>query len=276
MNILIVDGNEKQASHRYTEIGMQTQFEVYENILRNLLKKDCNIVILHPAYKDDYIPPGVNLGDFHGIVWTGSLLNIYDFSSPIERQIELAKELFKKENKIFGSCWGLQVLATAAGGIVKKNPKGLEAVIAKNISINKIGESHQMYLNKPKIFDSFCWHYDEVESLPERTQVLSSNEKCNIQSIIFNRDSSEVWAVQYHPEFDPKWISGLMKQRKNLLIEEGIFDNSKKFNELYNFLSNTEKYKYKREELSISNSLIDQKIHTTELSNWLNYLTCSI
>ena len=72
-------------------------------------------------------------------MWTGSLLNIYDLGTPIERQIELAKELFKKKNKIFGSCWGLQVLATAAGGTVRKNPKGLEAVIANNITINSEG-----------------------------------------------------------------------------------------------------------------------------------------
>ena len=30
MNILIVDGNEKNASNRYTEMGMPTQYEVYE------------------------------------------------------------------------------------------------------------------------------------------------------------------------------------------------------------------------------------------------------
>ena len=39
----------------------------------------------------------------------------------------------EKNNKIFGSCWGLQVLVTAAGGKIRKNPNGLEAIIAKNI-----------------------------------------------------------------------------------------------------------------------------------------------
>ena len=139
MNILIVDGNEKNASSRYTEMSMLTQYEIYEKVLRNLIKEDCNITILHPACADNYIPNGVNLNDFHGIVWTGSLLNIYDLGAAIEPQIELAKELFKKENKIFGSCWGLQVLAVAAGGTVRKNPKGLEAVIANNIIINSEG-----------------------------------------------------------------------------------------------------------------------------------------
>ena len=274
MNILIVDGNEKNASNRYIEMNMPTQFQVYENVLRSLLetKENYKITVIHPAVNEDYLPKGVSLEDYHGIVWTGSLLNIYDLGPSINRQIELAKELFKKKNKIFGSCWGLQVLATAAGGLVRKNPNGLEAVIAKNIKINTSGENHPLYKNKPKIFDSFCWHYDELERLPSNTQILSSNEKSNIQSIVFSRSNSEIWAVQYHPEFDPKWIAGLMKQRKSLLLNEGIYKNSKEFNKLSNYLIDIEKYSDKKNQLSISETLVNKKIHTLEIANWLHSL----
>ena len=75
--------------------------------------------------------------DFEGVAWTGSLLNIYEATPPIIRQIELAKKLLNKKNSIFGSCWGLQVLVTAAGGKVRKNPNGIEAIIAKKISLNE-------------------------------------------------------------------------------------------------------------------------------------------
>ena len=276
MNILIVDGNEKNASDKYTEMGMPTQYEVYYNVLKKMISKDCQISVLHPAFRDNYIPKGVNLSDFHGIVWTGSLLNIYDLGPSIERQIELAKELFLKKNKIFGSCWGLQVLATAAGGSVRKNPKGLEAVIANNITLNLTGINHPLYANKPQIFDSFCWHYDEVENLPSNTKILSSNEMSSIQSMAFTRDKSEIWAVQYHPEFDPKWISGLMKQRKSLLLKEGIYKSDNKFDEICSFLSNIKKNKDKKKYLSISDTLINNEIHTLEISNWLNHLMNNI
>ena len=39
MNILIVDGNPKEASNKYTNIGMDTQYKVYENVLRKFIKK---------------------------------------------------------------------------------------------------------------------------------------------------------------------------------------------------------------------------------------------
>ena len=276
MNILIIDGNEKNASNKYIEAGMSTQYEIYEKVLKTLVKKNINITILHPACTNNYLPNGVSIDDFQGIIWTGSLLNIYDFGPAINRQIDLAKNLFEKKNKIFGSCWGLQVLATAAGGTVRKNPKGLEAVVANDITINDEGLKHPLYKNKPKIFDSFCWHYDELENLPRDTKVLSSNKKSSIQSIVFTRNNSEIWAVQYHPEFDSKWISGLMKQREILLLEEGIYENANHFKKFQSFFSNPEKYAKKNKKLFISKTLIDQKVHSLELANWLENLMSDI
>ena len=144
MNILIVDGNEKEASDKYVEMGMDTQYVVYAKVINDLSNNEFNISIIHPAIKTDFLPNGVSLDDFDGIAWTGSLLNIYDMTPSINRQIELAKNLFNKKNKIFGSCWGLHVLVTAAGGKIRKNPNGLEAVVAKNIKINENGLNHQL------------------------------------------------------------------------------------------------------------------------------------
>ena len=220
MNILIIDGNEKASSKKYTEFGMLTQYEVYQEVLEKVSAYELNISIVHPTWGDDFLPLGTNLDDFDGIAWTGSILNIYDLRPDVQRQIDLAKILLQKKNKIFGSCWGLQVLATAAGGHVRKNPKGLEAVIAKKITLNKQGINHPMYNDKPYTFDSFCWHYDIVEKLPANSVVLSSNDNSDYQSVTFSRNNSEVWGVQYHPEFNSKWISGLVLQRKLILLEE--------------------------------------------------------
>ena len=276
MNILIVDGNEKEASSRYINMKMHTQYEVYENVLNSLSSNCLNIQTIHPAISNNYLPQGISLDDFDGVAWTGSLLNIYDMTTPIINQIELAKELFTKKNKIFGSCWGLQVLATAAGGKIRKNPIGLEAVIAKDVTLNIKGINHPMYRGKPLKFDSFCWHYDEVETLPPNTEVYASNNISDVQSLSFFKGSSEIWAVQYHPEFNPKWISGLMNQRKSKLLEEGVYKNSSEFNSMFSYLSDIEKFDYLKEELNVSQTLINQKVHTIELFNWLKHLKKSI
>ena len=39
-------------------------------------------------------------------------------------------------------------MVTAAGGKVRKNPNGLEAILAKNIKLSDDGINHEMYKNK--------------------------------------------------------------------------------------------------------------------------------
>jgi len=271
MNILIVDGNEKEASSRYIKMNMRTQYEVYENVLNSLSSDDLNIQTIHPAISNNNLPQGINLDDFDGVAWTGSSLNIYDMTTSIINQIELAKELFTKKNKIFGSCWGLQVLVTAAGGKIRKNPKGLEAVVAKDITLNGEGLVHPMYKGKDCIFDAFCWHYDDTENLPPDSKILASNEKSEVQSIDFTINNSSVWAVQYHPEFDPMWIAGLMQQREEILLKEKAFAEKKFFDEELEYFSN---YKNNKNESQIQQykDLTNINSHTLELSNWIKSL----
>ena len=269
MNILLVDGNEKEASDRYINMGMDTQYEVYQKILEKNIKDNINITLIHPAVHDNYLPKGVNLDDFDAVAWTGSLLNIYNATNSIIKQIDLAKELLKRRNKIFASCWGLQVFVTAAGGKVRKNPKGLEAILAKNIKLNSQGSSHPMYKNKKNYFNAFCWHYDEAEILPNNSKVLASNSMSKFQSISFKFNNSSVWAVQYHPEFNPSWMAGLMNQRKEILLENKIYNNSSEFEKEKKIFEDSSKLS--ENELNYYSDVIDESKHSLELINWLEF-----
>ena len=60
MNILIVDGNEKEASSRYINMGMDTQYEVYEKVLNSLSSDDLNIQTIHPAISNNYMHQGIS------------------------------------------------------------------------------------------------------------------------------------------------------------------------------------------------------------------------
>ena len=128
-----------------------------------------------------------------------------------------------------------------------------------------------MYKNKKKSFNALCWHYDEAEKLPKETKVLASNEISQFQSISFEVNQSSIWAVQYHPEFDPKWIAGLMKQREEILLKEKVFTKKKFFDEELQYFSN---YKNIHDENYIEKykDLINTQSHTLELSNWIKIL----
>ena len=45
MNILIVDGNEKEPSDKYVQLGMDTQYDVYSKILQKLANDSLNITV---------------------------------------------------------------------------------------------------------------------------------------------------------------------------------------------------------------------------------------
>ena len=67
-------------------------------------------------------------------------------------------------------------------------------------------------------------------------------------------------------------MSGLMNQREQILLDEGIFNNQEEFNSYKNYFSDINKFSKLKKELKISDNLIDEKIHSLELFNWLNHL----
>ena len=144
-------------------------------------------------------------------------------------------------------------------------------MVAKEISLNDKGKNHPMYEGKNNIFDAFCWHYDDTEYLPTNASILASNEKSEVQSIDFKINNSSVWAVQYHPEFDPMWIAGLMQQREEILLKEKAFSEKKFFDEELEYFSN---YKNNKNESQIQQykDLTNINSHTLELSNWIKSL----
>ena len=42
-----------------------------------------------------------------------------------------------------------------------------------------------MYINKNVQFDAFCSHLDEIETIPNDSHILSSNEHSNVQALCF-------------------------------------------------------------------------------------------
>ena len=138
-------------------------------------------------------------------------------------------------------------------------------------TVNKEGLNHPMYKGKDSVFDAFCWHYDDTETLPSNAKILASNIKSEVQSITFDIDDSNIWAVQYHPEFDPLWIAGLMKQREDILLNEGVFTEKKYFDEDLYFFSNYKKIDDKINKDKYKD-LINISKNTLELSNWINNL----
>ncbi len=236
---------------------------------------DTKIDVHFIADTDQPLPTDDELIHCNGCVWTGSDLTIYQLVPRVERQIKLAKKLYNLGVNSFGSCWGIQMAVVAAGGKVAKNPKGREWGIAKDIIVTKAGEKSKLLKGKPKVFDGFIMHFDEVVNLPENTQILAGNEHTKIQAIEVHSGKASFWGTQYHPEYNLFEMARLIKARAQALVEEGFFENSDqvleytdKMNKLH---KNPDSQKLKTQ-LNIDDSVVDPRIKEQELRNWLEYI----
>lgn len=221
--LLVIDGNLAEIRARQQAALGYDSGSGYARVLGELLPGiACDVI--RPADGPAPLPRGVALEDYDGATMTGSALNIYHGGAPVERQIEAARAVFAAGVPFFGSCWGLQVAVTAAGGTVSRNPRGREFGFARRLLLTEAGRAHPMYAGKPTVFEAPTIHLDEVSALPSGATVLASNE-VSLQAATFSCLRSTVWGVQYHPEYDYLDIAAAAERYGSRLVEEGLFSD---------------------------------------------------
>ncbi|HEV8018245.1 MAG TPA: type 1 glutamine amidotransferase [Steroidobacteraceae bacterium] len=218
--ILVIDGNRAATRAQQVAAGGQPTGEGYAQVLQSLAPVNCDIV--RPADGEVRFAPGSGLASYDGVAITGSALNVYDGGAHIERQIELARAVFAAGAPFFGSCWGMQVAVTAAGGRVRPNPRGREFGFARRIELGATGRRHPMFTDKPAVFEAITVHRDDIERLPDGAVVLAGNDM-GLQAIELRHGHGTFWGVQYHPEYSFDEIAATALRYGATLIEEQLF-----------------------------------------------------
>lgn len=186
---------------------------------------NAEIDVIFAADSDQSLPVGTSFDDYDGFILGGSALNLpTDADNPkIIRQIDLARAAFKSKIPFLGSCWGLQIAAYAAGGVVGVNPRGREVGIARKITLTDAGRAAVYYEGKAAVFDSPAIHFDEVTHLPTGSVVLAENNHTNVQAAIIRHDGGTFWGMQYHPEFDLAHVAGLIRTYAEAMTNDGYY-----------------------------------------------------
>ena len=199
--LLLMEGNIAERRARANSLGIRTSSEIYALSIKAHFPQ-IEIDVVNAADPDWALPEGRGFADYDGFVVSGSALHAYDTDFAVTNQIAVLKQAADAGLPVFGSCWGLQIAAMAGGGAVRYHPKGKEVGFARKIMPTEAGRGHPMFAHKPPVFDAPCIHYDEVLRLPEGATLLASNAHSEIQAAIIPLGKTEVWAVQYHPEYD--------------------------------------------------------------------------
>ncbi|MGH8131705.1 MAG: type 1 glutamine amidotransferase [Steroidobacteraceae bacterium] len=218
--ILVIDGNRAAIREQQVAAGGSATGEGYVEVLQRLAAVHCDIV--RPADGEVRFASGSGLTSYDGVAITGSALNVYDGGAPIERQIELARAVFAAGVPLFGSCWGLQVAVSAAGGRVRRNPKGREFGFARRIELAAAGRRHPMFRGKPPVFEAITVHRDDIEQLPPGAVELARNDM-GLQAVELRHGPGTCWGVQYHPEYSFAEIAATARRYGTALIEEQLF-----------------------------------------------------
>jgi GMP synthase (glutamine-hydrolysing) len=218
--ILVIDGNVAQVRARQVAALGYDSGTGYSRVLKRL-DASLQVDVVLAADGDVELPAG-GIENYDGVTMTGSALNIYNGGEPVTRQIELAKAVFAAGVPFFGSCWGLQVAVTAAGGEVRANPRGREFGFARRIALSDAGVQHRLFAGKPVVFEAPCVHRDEIARLPAGATVLAQNE-FGVQAAAFTWRAGTFWGVQYHPEYDYLDIAAAAERYGETLVGEGMF-----------------------------------------------------
>ena len=219
--ILVIDGNVAEVRARQVAALGYDSGSGYARVLRRI-DPALQIDIVLGADAEPQFPAGVALADYGGVTMTGSALNIYNGGAPVTRQIELAKAVFAAGVPFFGSCWGLQVAVTAAGGEVRANARGREFGFARRILLTEAGRAHPLFQGKPAAFEAPTVHKDEITALPPGATTLAVND-FGLQAAVFQYGRGTFWGVQYHPEYDYADIAAAAERYGEAFVTEGMF-----------------------------------------------------
>ena len=150
------------------------------------------------------------LDGYARVLVTGSLRAAYDAEPWVAELERFLRRAAERPLPLLGVCFGLQVIATAFGGRVIRNPRGRELGTTR-VELTAAGVDDPLFAGVPQAFPVQSAHDDCVSRLPPAAELLASNSHTEVQAF---RIGPHVRAVQFHPEIP----SGLMRD----LIRHGI------------------------------------------------------
>ena len=275
LHFLVIDGYRRDGRESLAAAGATTAGKLYERMLL-ACHPDASVDILYPADPGGALPQGAAIAAYDGIAWTGSSLTVYKDHDPAVRpQIEFARATFEAGVPSFGSCWAAQIAVVAAGGRCAANPRGREMGIARKIVLTDDGRGHPLFIGKPRVFDAFISHEDEITHLPSGALNLAGNAFSTVQAVSVTHRRGTFWAVQYHPEYDLHELARLTHARIDRLVGMGFFADAEAAHDYVNKLEALHQDPSRRDiawGLGIDDDVMNEDVRHVEVRNWIERL----
>ena len=191
--------------------AVTTQCGRYEQAFFNVLDPARCVVV--DARKETLPEP-----DWAGIIVTGSPASANDPDSWVNKSEDFLKRAADQSVPIYGICFGHQHVAHAFGGTIEKNPHGWELGTV-TVSLTPDGRRNPLFSTVPESFPAQQSHGEIVTTLPPSATALAHNESCPYQAFSLE---THIWGTQFHPEFTPAIMAGLIASLATVLPAESF------------------------------------------------------
>ena len=180
----------------------------------------------------------------------------------VEKRILIVEGNTREENSEFSKV-GINTHTESLIESINFYNKNLEIDIANPSSDSNLKNS----IDSLDKYDGLIWGgsslniYNDTEEIRRQLDFMREcqNKIKNVMSLRFNRNISDIWGIQYHPEITYEKMVSLIHFRKERLINKGAFKNQGEINDHVSMIEN---------EIKVT----EKKSRMRELENWLNYL----
>ncbi len=155
---------------------------------------------------------------YSGVIVSGSPSSVTERAPWMLRAEALMRSLVEREVPLLGVCFGHQLLASALGGEVRKNPAGRK-LGTHRVSVHNTDDP--LFNGLPREFAANVSHEDHVGVRPTHTALVHLAESPHDAFHAF-RVGNRGWGVQFHPEFSRTITEGYVHARRELLVNAGL------------------------------------------------------
>jgi GMP synthase-like glutamine amidotransferase len=153
--------------------------------------------------------------DFDALVLMGGSMSVNDEGryAWLRPEKQLVRDSLAAGKKILGICLGAQMIASALGAPVTRNPE--KEIGWFPVEATDAGWEHPFWLGLPRALPVFHWHGETFGLPPGAVQLLRS-AACEQQGYAIG---TQALALQCHPEVDAVSVAEMVENGRDELVE---------------------------------------------------------
>lgn len=218
LRLLVVDSETVDQKNERRRSSGAASYETYATTLRTLAS---DAVIETVCCLDD-ASPAIDLSIMDGILFAGSPIQMHESSEDARSAADFMTRVFDAGVASFGSCAGLQIAATAAGGRCKPRDAGMQVGFARDIVPTEEGRAHPLLKGRPQVWVAPAMHSSIVDRLPPGGIRLAQSKATPMEAAEIRSGNGVFWGVQYHPELDLAEIAASIRRQSKDVMEQGL------------------------------------------------------